>query len=128
MPPYTRVSRAPTAKPSRNPRSGRSLWPNVTAPRNYFSATSRVAVPATTQAVLVQLVIQRFSGSDNDGMADNLSLVLSASGGKGTTSTTTRPLARPRPPRAAGSVSPQTVIVPAATVAANCGAIRNRTS
>jgi hypothetical protein len=67
-------------------------------------------VPATTQAVLVQLVMQRFSGSDNDGMADNLSLVLSTSAAKGTSSTTTT----------GGPVqlSPQTVIVPATTVAA----------
>ena len=34
-------SRAPTARPSRNPRSGRSLRPSATAPRNCFSATSR---------------------------------------------------------------------------------------
>ena len=34
-------------------------------------------VPASTSTVLVKLVMSRTDGSDNDGMADNLSLVLS---------------------------------------------------
>jgi len=36
-------------------------------------------VPASTSAVLVKLVMSRTDGSDNDGMADNLSLVFSDS-------------------------------------------------
>ena len=77
------------------------------------------AVPPTTQAVLVQLVMQRSSGNDNDGMADNLSLVLSAGAANGTSTTTTT--AGSSSTTTAGSavqLTPQTVIVPAATVAA----------
>ncbi len=36
------------------------------------------AVPAATRTVVVKLVMSRTDGSDNDGMADNLSLVFSA--------------------------------------------------
>jgi hypothetical protein len=75
-------------------------------------------VPATTQAVLVQLVMQRFSGSDNDGMADNLSLVLSASAAKGTSSTTMPGSSSTTTTGSPVQLSPQTVIVPATTVAA----------
>ncbi len=37
------------------------------------------AVPAATRTVVVKLVMSRTDGSDNDGMADNLSLVFSGS-------------------------------------------------
>ena len=74
------------------------------------------SVPATTQAVLVQLVMQRFGGSDNDGMADNLSFVLSASAAKGTSTTTTPGNSTMTTTGSSVQLSPQTVIVPAATV------------
>ncbi|HMK96292.1 MAG TPA: hypothetical protein VK425_02035 [Acidimicrobiales bacterium] len=35
-------------------------------------------VPAATQTIKVELVMTRYQGSDNDGLADNLSLVLTA--------------------------------------------------
>jgi hypothetical protein len=98
--------------------------------------TATAGVPATATSVLIGLRMVRYDGSDNDGMADNLSLVFSegsALGGSTTTTTTssgapTTVSGAPTSGSGAGSspgahavgieYTPQTVLVPAATVAA----------
>ena len=121
MPPYTRVSRAPTARPSRNPRSGRSPPPSATAPRNCSSAKFRALCRPILGQCWSNSSCSAPAAVTDDGMADNLSLVLSAPAASGTSSTTSL---LPQydcahdPTGSPVQLSPQTVIVPAATVAA----------
>jgi hypothetical protein len=98
--------------------------------------TATTTVPVGTATAVVTLRFTRLDGSDNDGMADNLSLVLSKgtaagspgapSQGSGSSSTTTTASGGTTTVPASSSgtqavgvqFSPQTVVVPSATVTA----------
>ncbi len=89
-----------------------------------FRQTSGL-VPAGTQEVSVELLLQRSSGNDNDGLADNLSLVFSTAPPETSSSTsvpasttTTTPTGPGESASASIQYTPETVVVPASVVAA----------
>ncbi|HYA45905.1 MAG TPA: hypothetical protein VED59_09865, partial [Acidimicrobiales bacterium] len=104
------------------------IGPVTQAQRNGISEflfrQSSGPVPAGTQKVSVELLMPRYNGSDNDGLADNLSLAFSPLAAGATTTTTGGPGTTvaaggggaPGGPQGV-QFSPAMVVVPAAVVA-----------